>query len=95
MLLSSLIISNCEDRVLFLLIHLTGVVSMSILSLKLFFLAVFLVPCPTECFHFVHLHGILSFNLFNLSRFFGFTHWSKKQLGFTSPLPLLFPPVPS
>ena len=25
----------------------------------------------------------------------GFTHWSKKQLGFTYPLPLLFPPVPS
>ena len=31
MLLSSLIISNCEDRVLFLLIHLTGVLWLSFL----------------------------------------------------------------
>ena len=80
----------CRNCSLSFLVHLasTGVVSTSILSLKLFFLAVFLVPCPTECFHFVHLHGILSFKLSNLSRFV--VSLVCRRSNFVLPLPLPF-----
>ena len=137
MLLFSLIISNCEDRVLFVLIHLTGVLChlfkffSSYQVLHLFstgVLSEFVLPCSLfisfqpEWFQFllVHCtrhsqlcnlqgsHGVPCFyflpqcsqlcstplcsffQLFNLSRFFGFTLLSKKQLSFTSSLPLPF-----
>ena len=137
MLLFSLIISNCEDHVLFVLIHLTGVLChlfkffSSYQVLHLFSTGVlleFVLPhslfisfqpewfqfllfhctrhsqlCNLQgshgvpCFYFVqHCSQLCStplcsfFQLFNLSRFFGFTHWSKKQLSFTSSLPLPF-----
>ena len=137
MLLSSLIISNCEDRVLFLLIHLTGVLCSHSSSfhlikscisfqpeccLNLFFLCSVFILFQPEWFQFllVHCtrhsqlcnlqgsHGVPCFyflpqcsqlcstplcsffQLFNLSRFIGFTRLSKKQLSFTSSLPLPF-----
>ena len=94
--------SRIEDHVLFVLIHLTEVLChlfkffSSYQVLHLFstgVLSVFVRPCSsilTELVNFVHLCCILSFKLFNLSRFFGFTHLSKKQLSFTSSLPLPF-----
>ena len=137
MLLFSLIISNCDDHVLFVLIHLTGVLChlfklfSSYQVLHLFSTRVmfeFVLPCSLfisfqlEWFQFllVHCtrhsqlcnlqgsHGVPCFyflpqcsqlcstplcslfQLFNLSRFFGFTLLSKKQLSFTSSLPLPF-----
>ena len=137
MLLSSLIISNCEDRVLFVLIHLTGVLChlfkffSSYQVLHLFsaeVLSEFVLPCSlfipfqpewsqfllvhctrhsqlcnlqgshgVPCFYFLPQCSQLCstplcsfFQLFNLSEFFAFTHLSKKQLSFTSSLPLLF-----
>ena len=44
------------------------------------------VPCSsflTECFQLRSSSLFSFFNLFNLARFFGFTHFSKKQLSFT------------
>ena len=88
-----------------LLIHLTRVLCpllmffSSYLVLHLFsteVLSEFVLPCSSflsNCFffNFSHLRGIIPFKLFNFSRFFGFTRLSKKQLSFTSSLPLLFP----
>ena len=136
-LLSSLIILNCEDHVLFVLIHLTGVLChlfkffSSYQVLHLFstgVLSKFVPPCSlfisfqpewfnpflsivlvihsfaTSKVHMVFLVSIFLpqcsqlcstllcpfFQFFNLSRFFGFTLLSKKQLSFTSSLPLPF-----
>ena len=51
------------------------------------------VPCSyflTECFQLCPSPLYSSFQFFNLSRLIGFTRLSKKQLCFTSSLPLLF-----
>ena len=142
MLLFSLIISNGEDRVLFVLIHLTrvlchifhffssyqvlhlfttGVLSEFVLPCSLFisfqpeWFQFLLVHCTRHsqlcnlqgshgvpCFYFLPQCSQLCstllcsfFQLFNHSRFFGFTHWSKKKLSFTSSFSLpFFPLVP-
>ena len=50
-------------------------------------------PCfsfLSECYQFRSTPLCSFFQLFNLSKFFGFTHLLKKQLSFTSPLPLPF-----
>ena len=95
MLLFSIIISNGEDRVLFMLIHLTGVLCpllkffSSYQVLHLFstgVLSEFVLPCfsfLTECFQLRPSLLFSSLNQFNLARFFGFTRLSKKQLSFT------------
>ena len=137
MLLFSLIISNCEDRVLFVLIHLTEVLChlfkffSSYQVLHLFstgVLSEFVLPCSLfisfqpEWFQFLLVHCARHSQLCNLQgshgvpcfyflpqcsqlcstllcSFFqvfqplkdrGFTRLSKKQLSFTSSLPLPF-----
>ena len=106
MLLSSLIILYCEDRVLSCAYHLTGVLcplvkffspyqvlhlfSTGVLSEFVLLRSSFL----TEIVNFVYLHRILFSKWFNFSRFFGLMHLSNKQLSFTSSLPFPFPPVP-
>ena len=96
------IFSFCQDHVLFVLIHLTGVCarcssSFILSSLASLFNRSVVWICSSL---FLFLNGVLSTLFFSMafflsfcstfSRFFGFTRLSKKQLSFTAYLPLPF-----
>ena len=92
----------CRDLILFMPIHLTGVLchffSRSFIFQVIHLLSTEMLPESvlsyssffTKCFQLCSSLLLSFFHLFNLSRFFGFTHWSKKQLCFTSSLSLPF-----
>ena len=103
MFLSSIIISSCEGRLLFVPIHLTGVFCpvAQVLSLLSSFISLFNRKGARICSSlFLFASGVLSTSFISVvffsqnglifSRFFGFTRLSKKQLSFTSSLSFPF-----